>query len=88
MKEPLSQPNFDLEGSVLKNYPDTRLQFLMDDLDSTFDEFNSGLIISRMVSDSIFKGAVTAFSDKYDEKLTSKENEIKDLSEELENRKM
>jgi hypothetical protein len=88
MEEPLSQPNFDLEGSALENYPDTRFQFLMDDLDSTFDEFNAGLIISRMVSDSIFKGAVTAISDEYDEKLASKEKEIKDLSKELENRKM
>ncbi|XP_078176023.1 WPP domain-associated protein-like [Carex rostrata] len=88
MDEPLSQSNFDSESSVLENSSDTRFQFLIDDLDSTFDEFNSGLIISRMVADSIFKGAMTAISDEYDEKLASKEKEIKDLSEELQNNKM
>lgn len=88
IEEPLSQSNFDSVSSLLENSSDTRFQFLIDDLDSTFDEFNSGLIISRMVADSIFKGAVTAISDEYDEKLASKEKEIKDLSEELLNNKM
>lgn len=88
MDEPLSQSNLDIESSVLGNYPDSCIQFLMDDFDSTVDEFSSGLIISRMVSDSIFKGAVTAISDEYNEKLASKEKEINDLSEELEHRKM
>ncbi|KAJ4815999.1 Myosin heavy chain-like protein [Rhynchospora pubera] len=87
MDEPLSQPNFDSESSILDNYPDTHVELLMDDLDSTFDEFNTGLIISRMVGDSIFKGALTAISDEYDEKLASKEKEIKYLAEELQSHK-
>ncbi|KAJ3698571.1 hypothetical protein LUZ61_002276 [Rhynchospora tenuis] len=87
MDELLSQPNFDSESSILGNYPDTQVQFLMDDLESTFDEFNTGLIISRMVGDSIFKGALTAISDEYDEKVASKEKEIKYLAEELQSQK-
>nr|XP_010907331.1 WPP domain-associated protein isoform X2 [Elaeis guineensis] len=58
-------------------------KFLLDDLDSYWDEINSRLSISRMVSDSVIKGIVNAVVEEAAAKIASKEAEIATLNEML-----
>ncbi|XP_008796779.3 WPP domain-associated protein-like [Phoenix dactylifera] len=58
-------------------------KFLLDDLDSYWDEINDRLSISRMVSDSVIKGIVNAVVEEAAEKIASKDAEIATLNEML-----
>ncbi|XP_058071607.1 WPP domain-associated protein-like [Magnolia sinica] len=58
-------------------------KFLLEDLDSYMEDINVRLTISRMVSDSIIKGMVTAVSEEAAEKIASKEAEVAFLNERL-----
>ncbi|KAG1348239.1 WPP domain-associated protein [Cocos nucifera] len=58
-------------------------KFLLDDLDSYWDEINDRLSISRMVSDSVIKGIVNAVVEEAAAKIASKEAEIATLNEML-----
>ncbi|XP_008794443.1 WPP domain-associated protein isoform X1 [Phoenix dactylifera] len=58
-------------------------KFLLDDLDSYWDEINDRLSISRMVSESVFKGIINALVEEAAEKIDSKEAEIAILNERL-----
>ncbi|KAL5977113.1 hypothetical protein ACLOJK_021455 [Asimina triloba] len=58
-------------------------KFLLEDLDSYMEDINVRLTISRMVSDSIIKGMVSAVSDEASEKIALKEAEISSLKTKL-----
>ncbi|XAR72551.1 hypothetical protein NMG60_11019235 [Bertholletia excelsa] len=54
---------------------------LLDDFDSYFEDINGRLTISRMVSDSVIKGMVTAVEQMAAEKIAAKELEVVTLRE-------
>lgn len=56
---------------------------LLEDLESYMEDLNERLTISRMVSDSVIKGMVSAISEEADEKVASKEAEVALLNERL-----
>lgn len=56
---------------------------LLSDLDSYLQDINDRLTISRMVSDSVIKGMVTAVTQEAAEKIAQKEQEVMGLKEML-----
>ncbi|KAB1222820.1 WPP domain-associated protein [Morella rubra] len=56
---------------------------LLEDLDSYLDDINDRLTISRMVSDSVIRGMVTAVKQEADEKIAQKELELAALKDML-----
>ncbi|XP_077243871.1 myosin heavy chain-like protein [Tasmannia lanceolata] len=50
--------------------------FLLEEMDSYFDDIDTRLIVSRMVNDSVVKGMVNAVSEEAAEKIASKEKEV------------
>lgn len=55
--------------------------YIVDHLDSIMEDINDSLVISRMVSDSVIKGIVTAISQEAAEEVAAKEFEIAKLKE-------
>ncbi|XP_072988929.1 WPP domain-associated protein-like [Typha latifolia] len=62
-------------------------KFILDDLESYWDELNDRLSVLRMVSDSVTKGMVTAVVEEAAEKIASKEAEIAMLNNRLHSHK-
>lgn len=56
---------------------------LLDRMDSYWDDIEGGVIVSRMVSDSVVKGMVSAVSEEAAERITLMETEIAFLKERL-----
>ncbi|KAJ0963188.1 hypothetical protein J5N97_028310 [Dioscorea zingiberensis] len=58
-------------------------KFLLDDLDSYWDDLNARLTVSRMVGDSVIKGMVSAVAEDAAERIALKEAEVAVLSDRL-----
>ncbi|KAL5731608.1 hypothetical protein ACHQM5_004319 [Ranunculus cassubicifolius] len=56
---------------------------LLEDLDEYLADINNRLTVSRMVSDSLIKGTVTAVTEEASERLALKELEVESLKERL-----
>ncbi|KAL6197109.1 hypothetical protein ACLB2K_032721 [Fragaria x ananassa] len=56
---------------------------ILEDLDSYMQDINDRLTISRMVSDSVIKGMVTAVTEEAAEEISQKEREVTKLKEML-----
>ncbi|RZS24658.1 hypothetical protein BHM03_00057752 [Ensete ventricosum] len=78
----LSDCNIDASNSVDN---DTSLceELLLEEMESYWDDLNSRLTVSRMVSDSVIKGIVKAVELEASEKVDSKEAEISALKKRL-----
>lgn len=56
---------------------------LLNDFESYWQDINDRLIVSRIVSDSVIKGIVSAVSQEADEKVSTKEIEVNGLKEQI-----
>ncbi|PIN01082.1 hypothetical protein CDL12_26417 [Handroanthus impetiginosus] len=61
---------------------------VLEDLEEYWEDINDRLMISRMVSDSVIKGMVTAVEQEAAEKIESKELEVANLKEYLQSREV
>ncbi|KAJ3693568.1 hypothetical protein LUZ60_009048 [Juncus effusus] len=92
-EDQMEDPN---NNSNLGNNSELNVEELLDNLESTWDDFSSALTVSRMVSDSVIKGMVSAISDESNEKLEQINQELrncrtaqlKDADDELQEKKI
>ncbi|KAG0466131.1 hypothetical protein HPP92_017711 [Vanilla planifolia] len=61
-------------------------RFILDDFDNYLDEINDRLTVSRLVSDSVIKGMVSAILEETTEKVAVKDAEIAVLNKKLQTR--
>ncbi|KAG0467820.1 hypothetical protein HPP92_017148 [Vanilla planifolia] len=61
-------------------------RFILDDFDNYLDEINDRLTVSRLVSDSVIKGMVSAILEETTEKVAVKDAEIAMLNKKLQTR--
>ncbi|CAD5178747.1 unnamed protein product [Musa acuminata subsp. malaccensis] len=78
----LSDCNIDAGNSV-DNDTSLREELLLEEMESYWDDLNSRLTVSRMVSDSVIKGIVNAIELEASEKVDTKEAEISALKKRL-----
>ncbi|CAL9120456.1 unnamed protein product [Musa textilis] len=78
----LSDCNIDA-GNSIDNDTSLREELLLEEMESYWDDLNSRLTVSRMVSDSVIKGIVNAIELEASEKVNSKEAEISALKKRL-----
>ncbi|CAL9095015.1 unnamed protein product [Musa acuminata var. zebrina] len=78
----LSDCNIDA-GNSIDNDTSLREELLLEEMESYWDDLNSRLTVSRMVSDSVIKGIVNAIELEASEKVDTKEAEISALKKRL-----
>ncbi|XP_039116907.1 WPP domain-associated protein-like isoform X2 [Dioscorea cayenensis subsp. rotundata] len=71
------------ESDILGNDSALYEKFLLDDLDSYWDDLSARLTVSRMVGDSVIKGMVNAVSEEAAQRIALKEAEVAVLSDRL-----
>lgn len=76
------------EMDISKNVNGDLAEEVLEDFDEYWDGISDRLMISRMVSDSVIKGMVTAVEQDCAERITAKELEVSTLKESLRHREV
>ncbi|KAM0937276.1 putative WPP domain-associated protein [Dioscorea sansibarensis] len=71
------------ESDIIGNDSAFYEKFLLDDLDSYWDDLSARLTVSRMVGDSVIKGMVNAVAEEAAQRIALKEAEVAVLSDRL-----